>query len=36
LLQKYPELGQLVKAWPGLNEDTRRQIVELARKGGGK
>jgi len=30
------ELQVVISAWPGLDDDTRRQIVELARKGGGK
>ncbi|OPZ98883.1 MAG: hypothetical protein BWY71_01133 [Planctomycetes bacterium ADurb.Bin412] len=31
-----PELTQLNRVWPSLDADTRRQIVELARKGGGE
>ena len=32
-LQEYPELGQLVKVWPGLPDSVKRQIMELIEKG---
>ncbi|OQA06010.1 MAG: hypothetical protein BWY65_02304 [Firmicutes bacterium ADurb.Bin373] len=30
------ELQEIISVWPSLDADTRRQIMELARKGGGK
>jgi len=30
------ELQAIISVWPSLDDDTRRQIMELARKGGGK
>ena len=29
LVQEYPDLIRIVERWPGLSEETRRQIITL-------
>jgi hypothetical protein len=31
VLEKHPELTELVRAWPSLSEDVRRTILHVAR-----
>jgi len=33
-LQKYPELAQVIEAWPGLDEAVRTQIMDLLKRAG--
>jgi F0F1-type ATP synthase beta subunit len=31
VLQKYPELGQIITAWPELSEQDRKAVLDIVR-----